>query len=125
MNANPSPKPVLYFDGDCPVCSREIAMYRSQAGAENVCWVDAARCTVDDLGPGLTRDAALARLHLRRPDGSLVSGAAAFTTLWLALPKWAWLGKLLGSGIALRLFETGYRAFLVIRLAWRKKDLKP
>lgn len=37
-------KPTLYFDGGCPVCIREVAMYRNQPGADGVCWVDAARC---------------------------------------------------------------------------------
>lgn len=99
-------------------------MYQAQAGAENVCWIDVARCETADLGPGLTRDAALARLHLRHPDGRLVSGAAAFTGLWQALPRWAWLGRLLGSGVALQLLEAGYRGFLVVRRLWRKTGLK-
>ena len=69
----------VYFDGDCPVCSREVAMYRRQPGADAVEWIDVAHCRPAELGSGLTREAALARLHLRRPDGSLVSGALAFT----------------------------------------------
>jgi predicted DCC family thiol-disulfide oxidoreductase YuxK len=114
-------KPTLYFDGDCPVCSREVAMYRRQPGADGVCWIDVARCEAADLGPGLTREAAMARLHLRRPDGRLVSGAEAFAALWQALPRWAWLGRLLGSGAGLRLLEAGYGAFLVARPAWRRR----
>lgn len=113
-------KPTLYFDGACPVCAREVAMYRSQAGADGLHWVDVARCEATDLGPGLTREAALARLHLRRPDGSLVSGAAAFTGLWRALPRWSWLGRLLGSRPGLWLLEAGYRAFLTVRPLWRR-----
>jgi len=112
-------KPTLYFDGACPVCDREVSMYRNQPGADGVRWVDAARCESSDLGPGLTRDAALARLHLRRPDGVLVSGAAAFAGLWQSLPRWAWLGRLFGSRAALRLLEATYRAFLAVRPLWR------
>ena len=47
------------------------------------------------LGAGLSRDSALARLHVRGPDGQLASGARAFTTLWRSLPRTAWLGRLL------------------------------
>ncbi len=81
MQTDDCPKPTLYDDGACPVCAREVAMYRRQAGADGVCWVDVARCDTSELGLGLTRDAALARLHLRRPDGRSVRGAAAFTGL--------------------------------------------
>lgn len=114
----PSP-PTLYFDGACPVCSREIAVYRQQAGAEGVRFVDVARCSAAQLGPGLDREAALARLHWRRADGRLVSGAAAFTALWQALPRWAWLGRLLGSRPGLAVLEPAYRAFLALRRTWR------
>ena len=110
----------VYFDGGCPVCSREIAMYQRQQGADAVKWVDVARCDASALGSDLSRDTAMARLHLRRPDGSLVSGAEAFTTLWRALPRWAWLGRLLGTGATLRMLEMGYQAFLTARRGWRK-----
>ena len=120
---NPDPqKPVLYFDGGCPVCAREVAMYRAQPGGENVCWVDVTRCEAAELGPDLTREAALARIHLRRPDGGLISGAAAFAALWPTLPRWVWLGRAFRSGIALRMLEAGYRAFLFIRRVWRKRQ---
>lgn len=109
----------IYFDGDCPVCSREIAMYRRQPGASAVQWVDVAYVDAPALGAGLTRSAAMARLHLRRADGSLVSGARAFTELWRALPRWAWAGRLLGSEPGLWLLEPLYRVFLVVRRIWR------
>ncbi|MBA2724151.1 MAG: DUF393 domain-containing protein [Methylibium sp.] len=119
---NASPRLLtLYFDGACPVCSREVAMYRRQPGADGVRWVDVARCEAGDLGTGLTREAAMARLHLRRLDGNLVSGAEAFTSLWQALPRWSWLGRLLGSGPGLPLLEAGYRVFLVVRRGWGRR----
>ena len=109
----------VYFDGGCPVCSREVAMYQRQPGAEGLNWGNVAGCTGPELGAGLTREAAMARLHLRRPDGSLVSGARAFTELWRALPRWALVGRVLGSGPGLWLLEAGYRIFLVVRRSWR------
>ncbi|MEO8937132.1 MAG: DUF393 domain-containing protein [Burkholderiaceae bacterium] len=121
MSKVTQPSPTVYFDGGCPVCSREVAMYRRQPGAEAVQWIDVTHCAAAELGEGLTRDAAMARLHLRRPDGSLVSGARAFTGLWRVLPRWAWLGRVLGNGPGLWLLEAGYRAFLVVRRGWRAK----
>lgn len=118
-------QPTVYFDGACPVCSREVAMYRRQPGADAMGWVDVAHCDAAELGAGLTRDAAMARLHLRRADGSLVSGAQAFTTLWRALPRWSWLGRLLGTRATLWLLEAGYRAFLLLRKAWRPAPPTP
>jgi hypothetical protein len=34
----------VYFDGMCPVCSREIATYRQLHGGGAINWVDALRC---------------------------------------------------------------------------------
>ena len=120
MVALPHPLPTVYFDGGCPVCTREVAVYQRQPGADAVHWVDVAQCGLGDLGAGLTRQAAMARLHLRHPDGSLVSGAQAFTSLWRVLPRWAWLGRILGAGPGLWLLEAGYRGFLVLRRSWRQ-----
>ena len=113
----------VYYDGACPVCSREIAMYQRQPGGETLRWVDVTRCDPTDLGRDLSREAALARLHLRRADGTLVSGAAAFTTLWQSLPRWAWLGRLLNNRPTLAVLEIGYRVFLRVRKAWRRDPL--
>jgi predicted DCC family thiol-disulfide oxidoreductase YuxK len=84
----------VYFDGACPICRREIAHYRTREGAADISWVDVTESAAADLGTDLERDAALARLHVRREDGSLVSGAAAFATIWGRLPAYAWLGRI-------------------------------
>ncbi len=120
MTKKPTQPATVYFDGACPVCSREVAMYQRQTGAQNVHWVDVALCAAPELGVGLTREAALARLHLRQPNGDLVSGAAAFTALWRLLPAWAWLGRMLGTAGPLWLLEASYSLFLWVRRSWRR-----
>ena len=69
--ASVQPACTVYFDGACPLCSQEIAHYRRAAGADDITWVDAAVSDPASLGPGLTREAALARMHVRRADGSV------------------------------------------------------
>jgi predicted DCC family thiol-disulfide oxidoreductase YuxK len=112
-------RPAVYYDGACPVCRREIAHYQGREGAERIAWIDASSCSPEALGPGLTREAALARMHVRGPDGALVSGAAAFAALWSALPGFRWLGRLVGAWPIAPLAEAAYRGFLLLRRAWR------
>jgi 3-demethoxyubiquinol 3-hydroxylase len=122
MNAEPAPSPApltVYFDGACPVCSREIAAYRRQPGADACEWVDASACAESALGADLTRDAALARFHVRRADGSLVDGMRGFATLWQALPRTAWLGRIAAFGPMPRLLDAAYGVFLSVRRVWR------
>ncbi len=117
-----TPKPTVYFDGACPVCRREIAVYQRGAGAEAVCWVDASACAPEALGTDLDRGTALARLHLRLPDGRLVQGAAAFLAMWAALPQHphlARVARLLDRPSVVRLLDLAYNAFLRLRRLWR------
>ncbi len=121
MTAAPARDLTVYFDGACPVCSKEIAYYRDQAGAQSCEWIDASSCDESTLGPGLTRQAALARFHVRRPDGSLTSGMAGFAALWQVLPKTAGLGRVAAIPPMPFLLDQAYRIFLLVRPLWRRK----
>jgi predicted DCC family thiol-disulfide oxidoreductase YuxK len=107
------PLTVLY-DGACPLCRREIGVYRGlqplHADAP-VCFADVSDSALQ-LPPGTTREQLLARFHVRGRDGALLSGAQAFLALWAALPGWRWLalaGRIPGAAW---LMERGYRFFL-------------
>jgi predicted DCC family thiol-disulfide oxidoreductase YuxK len=104
----------VYFDGGCPICSREIGFYQRQAGADAIQWVDITRCGDDALPTGVSRATAMARFHVRTADG-LRDGAAAFIALWQALPRFRLIGRILSIPPLPWLLERGYRLFLVIR----------
>jgi 3-demethoxyubiquinol 3-hydroxylase len=114
-----SPLLTVYFDGACPVCRREIAVYRSQPGGDRLHWLDASAAAADDLGPDLDRAAALARMHVRLPDGRLVAGAGAFAEIWRALPRWRWLGRLVSPAPVRAVADVAYDVFLRVRPLWR------
>jgi 3-demethoxyubiquinol 3-hydroxylase len=115
------PSLTVYFDGACPVCTREIATYQRMRGAERCQWVDVTACEPSQLGLGLGRDEALARMHVRRADGGLVSGAAAFAALWQVLPATRTLGRVAGWWPVSVFLELGYRGFLAVRPLWRRE----
>jgi predicted DCC family thiol-disulfide oxidoreductase YuxK len=116
--AEPTPPIQVYFDGACPVCAREISFYRARPGADGFDWVDVSRADAA-LPAGLTARAALARLHVRAADGTLLSGAAAFAAMWRRMPGLAWLGRLLAVPPFGLCAEAAYRVFLVVRRLWR------
>ena len=107
------PLTVLY-DGACPLCRREIGVYRGLQPLNPhapVCFADVSD-TALPLPPGTTREQLLARFHVRSRDGQLLSGAQAFLALWAALPGWRWLalaGRLPGAAWVM---ERGYQRFL-------------
>lgn len=108
----------VYFDGGCPVCAREIAFYRRQTGADALRWVDAAHPSAE-LGADLDQAMALRRFHVRKVDGALVSGTAAFATLWRALPRFVWWGRIAGFRPVSAVLDLGYAVFLRFRRWWR------
>lgn len=119
MNKSPhaATNPVtVYFDGDCPVCSREIRWYRGCRGAESVAWVNLCDDAFAPAGD-LDREVALRELHVRRADGSIATGVNAFIELWRELPGWRWLARLAARRGANRVLRSGYGLFL----RWRNR----
>ena len=117
---NPAETPpalTVLYDGACPLCRREIGVYRDLQPLQPdapVCFADVSDATVP-LPPGTTREQLLARFHVQRHDGQLLSGAQAFLALWSALPGWRWLalaGRLPGAAW---LMERSYLFFLRFR----------
>lgn len=113
----------IYFDGGCPVCSKEIAYYQRQVGAQACEWIDASSCTDAALGANLLRKDALARFHVRHPNGALTSGMGGFAALWRVLPKTAWLGRIASIAPMPFLLDQAYRVFLAVRPLWRAQSV--
>ena len=110
MNA---PVLTIYYDGSCPLCRREIALYRRLRGAERLQWLDVSAGA--SLGPDLSCEAAMRRFHVRDAQGRLFSGGAAFARLWRALPGWRVAGWFFVLPPMSWLLELLYRAFLPLR----------
>lgn len=107
----------VWYDGDCPLCVREIALMRrlDRRGAivfEEIQNSEAA-CPLD-------REELLTRFHARDEDGHLVSGAAAFAAMWRAVPLLRPLGLAARYRPVLALLEVGYRGFLRVRPAMQR-----
>jgi predicted DCC family thiol-disulfide oxidoreductase YuxK len=108
----------VYFDGSCPMCRREIAIYRRLPQAAAVDWVDVSAGA--ELGASLSCAQAMARFHVRDRQGRLYSGAAAFSKMWRMFPGWRWLGWLSAWPPLSWLFEAAYRLFLPLRPSLQK-----
>lgn len=109
------PLTVLY-DGACPLCRREISLYRGLQPRAPLCFADVSDPAVAPP-PATTRAQLLARFHVRHADGRLESGAAAFVALWQRLPGWRWAAQAARMPGVLWLLERAYRGFLPLRPA--------
>ena len=113
MSAHPL---TVWFDGACPLCTREIALMRRLDRAGRIDFVDVAQpgasCPID---PALL----LARFHARE-QGVLLSGAAAFAAMWRAIPLLRPLGLLPRNRHVLSVLEWAYVRFLRVRPALQR-----
>lgn len=78
-----------YYDGHCPICRSQMHRY-AKYGRHLVILHD---CT-GDLPADIDRDAALAVIHVRLPNGQIVTGWNGFIAIWERLPGWHILAKL-------------------------------
>jgi len=107
-------KLTVFFDGACPLCRREIGFYRKIDSQEKIDWRDISN-TTDERELPLPQDALMARFHVQREDGRVLSGARAFIELWKNLPGWRWIGILASTPGVPVVMEFGYIFFLRFR----------
>jgi 3-demethoxyubiquinol 3-hydroxylase len=102
----------VMFDGSCPLCLKEISLYRSAKALAPIHWVDvsvAENCLPEQ------RQQLMARFHVQQGNGQMLSGAAAFVALWECMPGWRWLAAFVKNLRLTKLLEFFYVRFLVIR----------
>ena len=104
-------KVIVWYDGACPLCIREIAFMRRLDSRRAIDFLDIA--PTDAVCP-LDRQLMLARFHASE-DGIILSGAAAFAAMWRAIPLLKPLGYLARNAVILDILERLYLRFLKIR----------
>jgi predicted DCC family thiol-disulfide oxidoreductase YuxK len=101
----------VWFDGNCPLCTREIAAMRKLDRKGAISFIDVmsngADCPLD-------RTQLLARFHAEE-NGQLLSGAAAFAAMWRAIPMLRPLGLVARNKWVLAGLERAYIFFLRVR----------
>ncbi|MCF7985739.1 MAG: DUF393 domain-containing protein [Thiohalocapsa sp.] len=112
----------VFYDGGCPMCSKEIAHYRRVDGAERIDWVDITAQADADLPPDVDRDLLMRRLHVREADGRLVAGVPAFLAIWRRLRPYRRLGRTVEVLRLGKLLDAGYARFADWRYRRRCRD---
>jgi len=72
----------VFFDGECPLCRREIAMLRRMDRHGRILFTDLAGAGFDATVTGRTMDDLMARIHGRTSSGEWVEGVEVFRRLY-------------------------------------------
>ena len=104
----------MLYDGLCPLCKREVRVVTKHDRHGAIEPVDIAAPGFDAEALGLTRSAVHARMHTILPDGSVVTGMAAFRSIYDAIGM-GWLWRWTGWPILRPIFDVLYAGFAKVR----------
>jgi len=105
----------VLYDGDCPLCLREIAFLERRNRRAKLRTVDIAAPDFDASVYGLDRSTLMARIHGVLPDGRVIEGMEVFRRAYAAVGLGWLLAPSAWPGIG-RLFDAAYRWFARNRL---------
>ena len=105
----------VFFDGECPLCMREVRMLRRLDRRERIHFVDISAQGFDASSVGVTWAALMDRIHGRLPDGRLIEGVEVFRRLYAAVGFAPLVALTRLPGIS-ALLEAAYQAFAKNRL---------
>ncbi len=79
------PSVEVFYDGDCPLCSREVAFLRGRARHGEIQWTDITAPGFDARSQGFTQAELMSEIRGRTSDGTHVSGVEVFRQIYAAL----------------------------------------
>ena len=85
VSINADYKIEVYFDGDCPLCHREMRLIQRMDRKKVVRCTDIASDDFDRESVGITWENLMGSIHGRLPDGSVVEGVEVFRVIYSAL----------------------------------------
>ncbi|MFO0883500.1 MAG: DUF393 domain-containing protein [Pirellulales bacterium] len=105
----------VFYDGDCPLCMREIAMLKWKDKRQRIRFTDIAASDFDAEALGTTYEALMAEIHGRLPDGTWIKGVEVFRRLYGAI-GFGWLTAMTRLPGISQLLDCGYWVFAKNRL---------
>lgn len=102
----------VWYDGDCPVCRQEVALYRRIDRDDLITWIDIVALADNELPVGKTRQDLLGKFHARAADGPWQIGVDAFAAIWQRLPVLKWFAFVFRLPIIRQIAQIAYLGFL-------------
>jgi predicted DCC family thiol-disulfide oxidoreductase YuxK len=115
MDPTPPRELTLLYDGECPLCSREVEMLRRRDRRGAIEWIDIAAPDFDAGRFGLDHATVMARIHGVLPDGTVIEGMEVFRRAYAAVGL-GWVMAPSGWPVVGRLFDAAYGWFARNRL---------
>lgn len=85
LNSSTSWRVEVFFDGDCPLCAKEIRLIRWLDKKKRVQFTDIASPSFSPEEYGKTMKALMDEIHGRLPDGTWILGVEVFRQIYSAI----------------------------------------
>jgi len=105
----------IFYDGLCPLCSREIILYRKKDTQNKINFVDITLPGFSAEKEGLDPVAVIKIFHVKTADGAILTRVEAFAAIWKILPGFGTLTWLAEKPLLLLLMNAGYEVFAAVR----------
>lgn len=109
------PQVEVFYDGECPLCVREIRMLMRLDRAARIGFRDIAAPDFDPSELGKDRETLMKRIHGRLPSGEFIEGVEVFRQLYDAVGFGFFVRLSRLPGIT-QLLDLGYEVFAKNRL---------
>ncbi|MBY0585920.1 DUF393 domain-containing protein [bacterium] len=105
----------VFYDGDCPLCRREIDMLRRWDKKSRILFTNIAAEGFDPAPLQRTHDQLMAQIHGRNASGELIVGVEVFRQLYQAVGL-GWLVWVTRLPVIRQILDVFYRLFARYRL---------
>lgn len=105
------PKPILFYDGACPLCRKEIDHYKRLDRKRDINWIDISTDSETLKNFSLDYITAMKHIHGVTEQSKVVRGVAAFVLVWRKLPYYRWLAAFVSNLHLVSLLDRVYFGF--------------
>ena len=105
----------VFYDGDCPLCRREIGFFKKKDRKRLIRFRDIQRIDFASAGIPKTYQQLMGEIHGRLPDGTWIIGVEVFRRLYSAI-GWNWIVAITRWPVVLQSLDWAYQFFAKQRL---------
>ncbi len=112
----------VFYDGHCPLCSREIEVYRAKNERGSIAFVDIMSPNFDASKEGLDPEKVHKVFHVKDSESNILTAIDGFVAIWDELNIFRPLSFFAKQSMTRPLFDLGYNMFAKVRPLLPKRD---
>ncbi len=110
------PPLIVVYDAQCPLCQRARRWFERRSPENALQFVDCRSAARIAKAPMVSEDACRTAIQVVAQNGDVRAGVEALPLLLSVIPRWRWLGRMLGWPLMGHFARPAYRAIARRRL---------